>query len=90
MQVAGIAAVDAGAPPQAPAEVLVDGEGRVAFVTPEAVAGVVDRDGSVKTLGETVCAKGGRRLGAALHVSLVATGGGFLVACDNGVVLSVE
>ncbi len=91
VQVATNPGVDAGAtPPQPPSEVLIDPEGRIAFVTPEGSAGIVDRDGTVRSLNETVCARGSRRPGTATPSGLVATPTGFLLACTNGVVLAIE
>jgi hypothetical protein len=90
VQVALAITADAGPSPIALGDVLVDPQGRVAFVSPEGVAGVVDRDGTVRTLGESVCSKGRHATGLAPPIGLVASSRGFLVACDNGVVLSVE
>jgi hypothetical protein len=86
----GLTASDASVPPSAPSEVLIDGEGRIAFATPEGIAGVVDRDGTSRTLGETICPKGRGRPGSAPVVGLAATSTGFVIACDNGTLLGIE
>lgn len=84
-------AADAGASSAAPlSDVLMDDEGRVAFVTPEGVVGTLDRGGTVRTLGETVCPKGRAAAGVSPPVGLVASDRGFVVACDNGLVLSIQ
>ena len=90
VQVAVGSVSDAG-PSASLSDVLVDDEGRVAFVTPDGITGVVDRDGTVRTLGESVCLKGRRANQApTTPVALVASTRGFLIACDNGTVLSIE
>ncbi len=90
VQVALGSVTDAGAIAVALSDVLVDDEGRVAFVSPDGATGVVDRDGTVRTLGETPCLKGRRAAGPTPPVGLVASTRGFLIGCDNGTVLSIE
>ena len=84
------AGTDAGAPSGALGEVLVDREGRIAFVAPEGIGGVVERDGTVRTLGESVCPKGARRTGTSGPAGLVATKKGFVIACENGLLMAIE
>lgn len=88
-QVATTPGVDAGAVGPPLGEVLVDGEGRTAFVTPDGFPGVVDETGTVRTLGEAPCRRG-RIVTPPPPVGLVASPRGFVVACDTGVVVAIE
>jgi hypothetical protein len=84
--------IDGGSPPISTiphAAPIVDARGVVAYVTPNAEVGIVAPEGSIDTLGASVCT-GSLRSRPLKHAQLAPSGAqSFVVACESGALVKV-